>query len=345
MQVKPFTEAIHIARAELLTRRVRACVRAFSRNRRWTTDSVPNIIWDANFAPPDLYQDLEAQLAALPEEEEQGSDKSQEQLEQKKMEAAKVAEAERRQREIERQKQAEQKAKVAEEETRQREMRRQREAEQAEMEKRRESEAEERARQEAEQEMEREKEKHQQPEANAIESPGVNEDMKPTAKAKGKGKAKQIEGDEDTPGAGEGSKKRRRVIKSKETVDDSDLEGEVSGQPPVTVKIPPPKRTRREIFTATLPPLPCERCVETKRECKPRGWHTACEACSKSRQTCTHAKLFPPGYLRTPMPRAIREAAIQARPPRKQPKRARVSPPTPDERLSKLCRTHFQLFH
>ena len=90
------------------------------------------------------------------------------------------------------------------------------------------------------------------------------------------------------------SKKRRRVAKSKATVEDSDLEGETPIQPPAPEKERPAKRSKRQEYTATLPPQPCQRCVESQHTCEPNGWRMACVRCHHIRQTCTHAKLYPP---------------------------------------------------
>ena len=58
-------------RTKLLTRRVRAIMRAFNKNPKYLSGVTPNITWDESFVPPDLYVNLESELASLDVKEPQ----------------------------------------------------------------------------------------------------------------------------------------------------------------------------------------------------------------------------------------------------------------------------------
>ena len=69
--MKPIADPITLDhRTKLLTRRVRAVMRAFNKNRNYISEK-PNISWDDSFIPPELYDDLESELARLDAKESQ----------------------------------------------------------------------------------------------------------------------------------------------------------------------------------------------------------------------------------------------------------------------------------
>ena len=69
--MKPITDTItRDHRTKLLTRRVRAIMRAFNKNPNYLSVT-PNIVWDDSFIPPELYDDLETELASLDAKESQ----------------------------------------------------------------------------------------------------------------------------------------------------------------------------------------------------------------------------------------------------------------------------------
>ena len=57
-------------RTKLLTRRVRAVIRAFNKNRSYLSET-PNITWDDSFVPRELYDDLETEVESLDDKESQ----------------------------------------------------------------------------------------------------------------------------------------------------------------------------------------------------------------------------------------------------------------------------------
>ena len=58
-------------RSKLLTRRVRAIIRAFNKNPKYLSDEKPNITWDELFIPPELYVNLKRELESLDVKESQ----------------------------------------------------------------------------------------------------------------------------------------------------------------------------------------------------------------------------------------------------------------------------------
>ena len=51
-------------RSKLITQRVRTIMLAFFANRNYFSET-PNITWDDSFVPPELYADLETELASI----------------------------------------------------------------------------------------------------------------------------------------------------------------------------------------------------------------------------------------------------------------------------------------
>jgi hypothetical protein len=69
--VNPITDTITLDhRTKFLTRRVRAVMRAFNKNRNYFSDT-PNITWDDSFVPHELYEDPETELESLDGKESQ----------------------------------------------------------------------------------------------------------------------------------------------------------------------------------------------------------------------------------------------------------------------------------
>ena len=67
-------------RTKLLTRRVRAIMRAFNKHRNYLSET-PNITWDDSFIPPELYDDFEIEPENL---EEKASEKLEKQMSKEK---------------------------------------------------------------------------------------------------------------------------------------------------------------------------------------------------------------------------------------------------------------------
>ena len=65
-------------RSKLLTRRVRAVMRAFNKNPKYISDAKPNITWDDSFIPPELYVNLKSELESLDAKESQQEKKEKE---------------------------------------------------------------------------------------------------------------------------------------------------------------------------------------------------------------------------------------------------------------------------
>ena len=307
--------------------------------------------------PPELYGDLEAELACLPDERDTKNDKEIEEREKKEKEERE--QRAREQIELERQRELKEREKEREmEKAREREKQKERERE--------------------EKERERQKEKAREirkgKEREQVEQGRQGVDKPRTDTGKGK-KPAAIQN--ETAETSVVIPKKRRRIQSKATVDDSDeyVDDQDDSLPtnpaPVAkrVKLPddnPPtnpapvaKRNKRQYDT--LPP-PCDRCVISKQECPINGWRTACDRCHQLRQNCNHSKAYPPGesgprtqvnqakggsrQKSTPAPSKPTEAAsagtIRVRPQKASavPDRPRVSPPAAHEPLSKTNFPH-----
>lgn len=69
--MNPITDRITLDhRTKLLTRRIRAVLRAFNKNSNYLSET-PNITWDDAFIPRELYDDLETELESLDGKESQ----------------------------------------------------------------------------------------------------------------------------------------------------------------------------------------------------------------------------------------------------------------------------------
>ena len=76
--MKPIADTITLHhRTKLLTRRVRAAMRAFNNNHNYFSET-PNITWDDAFIPPKLYADLKTELESLYTRESQQGQKEKE---------------------------------------------------------------------------------------------------------------------------------------------------------------------------------------------------------------------------------------------------------------------------
>ena len=71
-------------RSKLLTRRVRAIIRAFNKNPKYLSDEKPNITWDELFIPPELYVNLKRELESLDAQQVQKRKESKKEKEGKK---------------------------------------------------------------------------------------------------------------------------------------------------------------------------------------------------------------------------------------------------------------------
>lgn len=88
--MKPITDAItRDHRTKLLTRRVRAIMRAFNKNPNYIS-LTPDITWDDSFIPPELYDDLETEPASLDAEESQQVQKEKEREKEKPKESKRL---------------------------------------------------------------------------------------------------------------------------------------------------------------------------------------------------------------------------------------------------------------
>ena len=85
-------------RTQLLTRRVRAVMRAFNKNPKYLSGAIPNISWDDSFIPPELYENLQTELASLVAKENQQvqKEKERERENEKERENKKARENQRR---------------------------------------------------------------------------------------------------------------------------------------------------------------------------------------------------------------------------------------------------------
>jgi hypothetical protein len=80
--VNPITDPITLGhRTKLLTRRVRAVMRAFNKNRNYLSET-PNITWDDSFVPRELYDDLETELDGKESQRAQKKEKASERMEE-----------------------------------------------------------------------------------------------------------------------------------------------------------------------------------------------------------------------------------------------------------------------
>lgn len=88
--MKPITDAItRDHRTKLLTRRVRAIMRAFNKNPNYIS-LTPDITWDDSFIPPELYDDLETEPASPDAEESQQVQKEKEREKEKPKESKRL---------------------------------------------------------------------------------------------------------------------------------------------------------------------------------------------------------------------------------------------------------------
>jgi hypothetical protein len=318
--------------------------------------------------PPELYGDLEAELACLPDERDVKNDKEIEEREKKEKE-----ERERRAREeieLERQRELKEREKEREmEKAREREKQKEREREKQKEREREEKERERQKEKAREMEIDRKGKAREQVEQGRQ---GVDKPRTDTGKGK---KPAAIQN--ETAEMSVVIPKKRRRIQSKATVDDSDehVDDQDDSLPtnpaplakrvklpddnPPTNPAPVAKRNKRQYDT--LPP-PCDRCVISKQECPINGWRTACDRCHQLRQNCNHSKAYPPGesgpgtqvnqakggsrQKSTPALSKPTEAAsagtirVRPRKPSAAPDRPRVSPPAAHEPLSKMIFPH-----
>ena len=251
-------------RSKLLTRRVRAIIRAFNKNPKYLGDEKPNITWDELFIPPELYVNLKRELESIDAKESQQMQKRKEnEKEKEKMqEKEKGKELEKKERE-----------------KKARESQRQKMEEQIAKEKARVAQSDKKKAKNTSQEKKNpNKTESSIPKwtvktSGCIYIPSDDETDNPVGVAKppDSDDAEEIDNTEKTPKR----KWTRKTSESSASYDTSADEAQAE---------PPAKRAKFEKSIDDIPP--CQRCTQLKKDCITNGFPAACESCRKAKSAC-----------------------------------------------------------
>jgi hypothetical protein len=259
--VRPITDTkTRDYRTKLLTRRVRAIMRAFNKNPNYLSVT-PNITWDDSFIPPELYDDLETELASLDAKESQRVQK------EKEREKEKAKESQKRKME---EQMAKEKAKAKQNDK---------------------GKAKETAQDEDDTEKPKRKWTRKSSESSlfdVIRDNGIpaDETEPPEATQDDKAKAKETAQDKEIPDDTENLKRKW----TRKTSESSITGGNEDGTPADEAE-PPAKRikSKKTVDDIAVPP-PCRQCTMSEIECEPNGWCAACKSCRRKKQTCSLSK-------------------------------------------------------
>lgn len=295
------TDDMKIHRNDLLTRRIRRVLRVFANGpRSYNHSALPNIVWDEEIIPKDLYPE-EDLIAAREErdiaaEEEKMKEKLRKEQEERRAKSKIAQAAEKKRAATERLREIEEIAQKRQAETKRKE-------EEAEEEKKQKEEEEQQSRKEEdERRKEGERRKEEQVKAkDAAEAvpgntaeigelgSGAEEADQQAEISDGKGKGREVDTEGQAPQV-RPTKRSRKAFKSREFIEDSD---EIREDDPSTLQVSKKPRTSSvPIASEGLPP--CERCRGGNIRCYPNGYRKACLACRTAKQTCSHSKLKSP---------------------------------------------------
>ena len=262
------TDAITLEhRTRLLTRRVRAIMRAFSKNPKYLSDATPNITWDDSFIPRDLYDNMDIELATLKAKESQQTQKEKaRETQMKKIEAQMAKEKAkvdgRKMKETAQDPQADDNEKLKRNLTR------------------------------------KTFETIFGDNKRIPVAPDLGDEADPLGAMQDKGKVtrkdtvqdKEDLDDMEETDDEEKSLKKKTTPKSFESVASYIMIDDTSSD----AEQPAAKRVKRKKSIEDLPVPPCQRCTRTKKECIPNGWSAACKRCRSLKMTCSLVKTRKP---------------------------------------------------
>ena len=285
-------------RSKLLTRRVRAIIRAFKKNPKYLSDEKPNITWDELFIPPELYVNLKRELESLDVKESQQVQKRKENGKedggkegevQEKEKGKKLEKKERKKkaRESQRQKMeqqiAKEKAKVAQSDKKKANTSQDKENP-------------------YETENSLPKRTVKTPEciyissddetdipADVAKPPDATKNYKRDARdttqdKEGSNDTEKTNDTEETDNNTEKNLKRKWTRKTSESTDSYiDSSADEAQAEPLSKRVNKCKKSIDDV-------PPCQRCTQLKKECIPNGFPAACKKCRRDKKTCNLAK-------------------------------------------------------
>ena len=279
-------------RSKLLTRRVRAIIRAFNKNPKYLSDEKPNITWDELFIPPELYVNLKRELESIDAKESQQVQKRKENEKEKEGKKEKMQEKEKG-KELEK-KEREKKA---------RESQRQKMEDQIAKEKARVAQSDKKKAKNTSQEKKNpNKTESSIPKwtvktSGCIYIPSDDETDNPVGVAKPPDSTKNYKRNtRDTPQDKEDSDdaedtddaeefdNTEKNLKRKWTRKTSESSASYDTLADEAQAEPPPKRAKFGKSIDDDPP--CQRCTQLKKDCITNGFPAACESCRKAKSAC-----------------------------------------------------------
>ena len=273
-------------RSKLLTRRVRAIIRAFNKNPKYLSDEKPNITWDELFIPPELYVNLKRELESIDAKESQQVQKRKENEKEKEGKKEKMQEKEKG-KELEKK----------EQEKKARESQRQKMEDQIAKEKARVAQSDKKKAKNTSQEKKNpNKTESSIPKwtvktSGCIYIPSDDETDNPVGVAKPPDSTKNYKRntrdttqDKEDSDDAEEIDNTEKTPKRKWTRTTSESSASYDTSADEAQAEPPAKRAKFEKSIDDIPP--CQRCTQLKKDCITNGFPAACESCRKAKSAC-----------------------------------------------------------